>query len=146
MNNIFYYSEKCQYCKEAYNIIKMIGLEKFLFKDIDKEDIPDIVDRVPTILRSENNNIVVYYENKLFEYLNEMMNIEPFMINEMGGLSDKYSYMDNSGINLDHAYQFIDKESKIITPTETDTNKIINYDKFVTERDNDILIQNTDAK
>jgi len=144
MNNIFFYSEKCQYCKEAYDLIKTIGLDKFIFKDIDKEDVPDIVDRVPTVLRSENNKIMVYCEENLFKYLNEMLNIEPFMINEMGGISDKYSYMDNSGVNLDHAYQFLDKESTIITPTESDTNKIINYDKFIADRDNDIQITNTD--
>lgn len=142
MNRIFYYSEKCSYCKEAFEMINKIGVEKFVFKDIEQEkDIPNIIDRVPTLLTSENNNVDIYYEEKLFKYLDDMLHIEPFMVNEMGsGLSDKYSYVDNSGLNLDHAYQFLDKETKINTPSESDNNKIINYDKFVSERDNDLKI------
>lgn len=142
MNRIFYYSEECSYCKEAFEMINKIGVEKFVFKDIEQEkDIPNIIDRVPTLLTSENNNVDIYYEEKLFKYLDDMLHIEPFMVNEMGsGLSDKYSYVDNSGLNLDHVYQFLDKETKINTPSESDNNKIINYDKFVSERDNDLKI------
>jgi hypothetical protein len=75
-----------------------------------------------------------------------MLNIEPFMIKEMKGLSDTYSYMDNSGINLNHMFQFLDKDNKIITPSESDNNKIINYDSFIAERDNDLkIINNNDV-
>jgi hypothetical protein len=138
MNNVFFYSEKCNYSKDAYELIKKVGVEKFMFKDVEKiEDLPKIIDRVPSILTKDMR---VYVEEELFVYLNDMLNIEPFMINEMGGLSDKYSYMDNSGVNLDHTYQFLDKNNKIITPSESDNNKIINYDSFIAQRDNDLKI------
>lgn len=144
MNNVFFFSEKCNYSKDAYTLIKKVGLQKFLFKDVDKiDDLPDIIDRVPCILTKE---MKVYVDDELFVYLNNMLNIEPFMIKEMKGLSDTYSYMDNSGINLNHMFQFLDKDNKIITPSESDNNKIINYDSFIAERDNDLkIINNNDV-
>ena len=145
MNSVFFYSEKCMHCKEAYDLIKKVGIDKFLFKDVEKEDnLPEIIDRVPTLLtHDENKNIIVYVEDNLVKYLLELMNVEPFMVNEMGGtLSDTYSYMDNSGVNLDHSFQFLNKDYKINTPTESENNKIINYDKYVAERDTDLKLIN----
>ena len=83
-------------------------------------------------------------EDNLVKYLLELMNVEPFMVNEMGSsLSDKYSYMDNSGVKLDHSFQFLNKDyKKINTPSESENNKIINYDKYVAERDNDLKLIN----
>jgi glutaredoxin len=136
---VFFYSEKCVHCKEAYELIKKIGIDKFIFKDVEKEDelLPSI-DRVPSIL---TNEMKVYADDDLFRFLMEMENIEPFMVNEMGStLSDSYSYVDNSGVKLDHSFQFLDKDAKIITPSESDNNKILNYDKFIAERDNDLKI------
>ena len=61
------------------------------------------------------------------------------MINEIGNtLSDKYSYMDDSGVTMNHVYQFLDKDSEIITPTEEDSKKIINYEQIIKERDQDL--------
>tara|TARA_Y100000389_G_scaffold199242_1_gene237254 strand:- start:1016 stop:1459 length:444 start_codon:yes stop_codon:yes gene_type:complete len=145
MTSVFFYSEKCIYCKEVYEIIKKIGIDKFLFKDVEKEsNLPEVIDRVPTLLtQDDNKNIVIYVEDNLVKYLLELMNIEPFMANEMGNLiSDKYSYMDNSGVKLDHSFQFLDKDYKINTPSESENNKIINYDKYVSERDNDLKLIN----
>ncbi len=145
MTTVFFYSEKCMYCKEAYELIKKIGIDKFLFKDIEKEDnLPDVIDRVPTLLtQDENKNITIYVEDNLVKYLIELMNIEPFMVNEMGcSLSDKYSYMDNSGVKLDHSFQFLNQDYKINTPSESENNKIINYDRYVAERDNDLKLIN----
>ena len=145
MTSVFFYSEKCMYCKEAYELIKKIGIDKFLFKDVEKEDnLPDVIDRVPTLLtQDENKNITIYVEDNLVKYLLELMNVEPFMVNEMGSsLSDSYSYMDNSGVKLDHSFQFLNKDYKINTPTESENNKIINYDKYVSERDNDLKLIN----
>jgi len=133
------------YCKEAYELIKKIGIDKFLFKDVEKEEnLPDVIDRVPALLtQDENKNITIYVEDELVKYLLELMNVEPFMVNEMGSsLSDKYSYMDNSGVKLDHSFQFLNMDYKINTPSESENNKIINYDKYVAERDNDLKIIN----
>lgn len=145
MTSVFFYSEKCMYCKEAYELIKKIGIDKFLFKDVEKEEnLPDVIDRVPTLLtQDENKNITIYVEDNLVKYLLELMNVEPFMVNEMGSsLSDTYSYMDNSGVKLDHSFQFLNKDYKINTPSESENNKIINYDKYVAERDNDLKLIN----
>lgn len=144
MNNVFFYSEKCNHSKDAYELIKKVGVDKFMFKDVEKiDDLPNIIDRVPSVLTKD---MKVYVEDEMFAYLNELMNIEPFMINEMGGLSDTYSYMDNSGVKLDHNYQFLDKNNKIITQSESDNNKIINYDSFIAQRDNDLkIIQNKEV-
>nr|QOI90446.1 hypothetical protein HWQ62_00310 [Pyramimonas orientalis virus] len=139
MSIVFFYSEQCNHCKDAYDLIKKVGVDKFIFKDVEKESsLPDGIDRVPSILTKEMN---VHTEDNLFRYLLELMNIEPFMVNEMGKtLSDTYSYIDDSGVKLDHSFQFLDKDVKINTPSESDNNKIINYDKFIAERDNDLKI------
>ena len=44
MTSVFFYSEKCMYCKEAYELIKKIGIDKFLFKDVEKENLPDVIE------------------------------------------------------------------------------------------------------
>jgi hypoxanthine phosphoribosyltransferase len=46
--------------------------------------------------------------------------------------------MDDSGVTMNHVYQFLDKESEIITPTEEDSKKIINYEQIIKERDQDL--------
>ena len=59
------------------------------------------------------------------------------MVNEMGKVSDQYSYIEENGV-LEHNFQFVNKESKIITPNEDEVKKIINYEKILEERDNDL--------
>ena len=64
------------------------------------------------------------------------------MLNEMQGLSDYYSFMgEDEDKKLDHVYSFIDKEDQLITQTsanEDDSNRIVNYDKYVQSRADDI--------
>lgn len=135
---IFFYSEKCTFCKEAYMMINKIGRDNFELKNIENEvQLPEQLDRVPCII--VDNKIL--FEENLFEYLKSKMDIVPFMVNEMGSkFSDKYSYMDNSGTNLDHNYLFLNKDFKINTPSESDTQRIVDYDKFLTQRDNDLKL------
>ena len=135
---IFFYSEKCMFCKEAYMMINKIGKDDFEFRNIENVvQLPEQLDRVPCIL-VENK---LLFEDSLFEYLKSKIHIAPFMINEMGStLSDKYSNMDDSGTNLDHNYLFLNKEFKINTPSESDTQRIVDYDKFLAQRDNDLKL------
>ena len=135
---IFFFSEKCMFCKEAYMMINKIGREKFEFKNIEHEyNLPQQLDRVPCI--AVDNKLL--FEDSLFEYLKSKTDIAPFMVNEMGSkFSDKYSYMDDSGTNLDHNYLFLNKEFKINTPSESDTQRIVDYDKFLAQRDNDLKL------
>ena len=61
------------------------------------------------------------------------------MINEMIGLSDRYSFMEDK--QLDHGYVFLDRGDQLITNNENvsdETSKIINYDLYMEERDKDI--------
>ena len=139
MKSVFFYSEKCVYCKEAYDLIQKIGVDKFVFVNVENESqIPDIIDRVPMIMTQDK---MILKDQELFNHLLKQSNIEPFMVHEMGGsLSDRYSYVDNSSMELDHSYSYIDKEYKINTPSESDSKKIINYDQFIAERDNDLKL------
>lgn len=141
--DIFYFSEKCMYCKKAFELIKKDGNDKYFFVNVEhEENVPNTIDRVPTIVSSENRKI--YMDDELFFYLMRKINIEPFMVHEMGGtISDRYSYIDNSGVTLDHAYQFLDKDNRINTPSESDTKKILSYDQYVAQRDNDLKIINS---
>jgi hypothetical protein len=69
-----------------------------------------------------------------------MQDVDPFMINEMGKMSDKYSYMDNTNQVIDHNYKFLNREERIITPNEEDNKKIVNYDDYLAQRDNDLKV------
>jgi|TARA_Y100000389_G_scaffold3023_3_gene2949 hypothetical protein len=136
--DIYFYSEYCKYCEEA---TKYINERNFVKVNIDMNDVPEFIDRVPAILTS---NKKVLYEDVLFEYLmnlkkkNEELNTEPFMVHEMKGLSDRYSYMDDTNTFLNHSFDFLDSPTKIITPTESDVKKIMNYDEILAQRDNDL--------
>ena len=56
----------------------------------------------------------------------------------MNGLSDRYSYMDETNTVLNHRFDFLNSPTKIITPAETDASKIINYEEVLAKRDNDL--------
>lgn len=136
---LFFYSTKCMYSKDAYSLIMKIGKENFEFVNVEmNNDIPHQVDRVPCIQKGGH----FMFEDELFEYLKMRIDITPFMINEMGSkISDKYSYMDESGVNLDHNFLFLNKDFRIITPTtDSDNNRIIDYEKFLAQRDNDLKL------
>lgn len=140
---IFFFSEKCIHCKEAFSLIEKIGKDKFVFRcvDVPSIPIPPQVDRVPCLATSDRK---LYMEDTLFNYLKSRLqsDIQPFMIKEMGSsMSDNYSYMDESGANLDHSFQFLNQDFKINTaPNEEDNRRIVNYEQFVAERDNDLKL------
>ncbi len=100
--------------------------------------IPDFIDRVPLLLIQNERKII--HDEELFDFVkSNEKTIEPFMINEMIGLSDRYSFMENK--QLDHGYVFLDRGEQLITNNENvseETSKIINYDLYMEERDKDI--------
>ena len=135
--DIFFFSQKCMFCKEAYDLIQKIGVKHFVFVNVDVDDnIPKFIDRVPSILSSEKK---VFVDTGLFSYLSSKLSIDPFMINEMAKSSDTYSYIDDSQ-QLNHSYEFINNPSKIITPTENDVKKILSYEDIMQNRDNDLKV------
>ena len=100
--------------------------------------IPKFIDRVPMLLIDDNK---VIHDEELFTYIKQNeKSVEPFMINEMQGLSDTYSFMDDT--ELDHVFSFLDKHNSLITNTggskQEENNKIINYDKYIEDRDSEI--------
>lgn len=136
--DIYFYSEYCTHCKDAS---KFIHDDKFVKVNIDTNEVPEFIDRVPALLTSEKK---ILFEDELFEYLqknqikNKVLDAEPFMIHEMKGISDRYSYMDETNTQLSHNFDFLDSPTKIITPTETDAKKILNYEEILAKRDNDL--------
>tara|TARA_B110000037_G_scaffold171240_1_gene194337 strand:- start:2311 stop:2724 length:414 start_codon:yes stop_codon:yes gene_type:complete len=100
--------------------------------------IPDFIDRVPLLLIQNERKII--HDEELFDFIkSNEKTIEPFMINEMIGLSDRYSFMEDK--QLDHGYVFLDRGDQLITNNENvsdETSKIINYDLYMEERDKDI--------
>ena len=141
--DIYFYSEGCDWCRKANTMIEQIGPKKFLFVNAIKpvRPLPPFVDRVPMILTHDKRVVV---DDELFQYLSQKLDIAPFMIKEMSGLSDSYSYISsdapNGGIGVEHSYDFLSASpSMIITPTrDEDCERITNYEKFVSERDNDL--------
>ena len=136
--DIYFYSDYCTHCKDAS---KFVGDEKFVQVNIDTNKVPEFIDRVPAILTSEKK---ILYEEELFEYLErlqktkEAIDAEPFMIHEMKGISDRYSYMDETNAQLSHTFDFLNAPTKIITPTETDAKQILNYEEILAKIDNDL--------
>jgi hypothetical protein len=140
--DIFFYSKRCTHSLHAIETINKVGKDRFILIDVESEqDIPEFIDRVPAILTSGKKTL---FEDELINYLKSSTHVkdgkeaEPFMVNEMSGLSDKYSYMDDSVTVMDLGFEFLDNPSKIITPNEEDNNKIINYEEALNKRDNDL--------
>ena len=141
MSHVLFISRKCNHCDELLTMIKGLGDLKIEVSVVDvhaMSSIPKFIDRVPLLLIDDEK---IIHDEELFTFIktNEKT-IEPFMINEMQGLSDTYSFMDDT--ELDHVYSFLDKHNNLITETggnkEDENNKILNYDKYIESRDTEI--------
>jgi hypothetical protein len=143
MKQIFFYSQKCDYCKEAYELLEKIGLNNFILICIEKENkIPPFIDRVPTLMlppQTENTKPQILFESDLFTFLYNKLNIPPFMKNEMGdSISDNYSYI-NGDVELDHNFSFLNKNDEtMITNPEEKSNNSISFDKLLESRTKDL--------
>lgn len=136
--DVFYYSDRCEWSRKALNMINGVDKERFLFANIDntKMPIPTGVDRVPCIV---TKSMAVLSEDNLERYLDQLSCIEPFVSQEMSGLSDSYSYI-NMNTDLEHAYQYISKPLNMIrTPSDdNDRSKTINMESYMEKRDRDL--------
>ena len=139
---IVFISHRCPHSAEIVKLITETDLQiKINIVDIKSLDkIPSFVDRVPLLFTQDEK---VYHDEDLFKFIQaQQKTIEPFMLNEMQGLSDYYSFMgEDEDKKLDHVYSFIDREEELITQTsanEDDSNRIVNYDKYVQSRADDI--------
>lgn len=139
---IVFVSEKCPHSQELVKYIQ--GKEfnlRFNFVDLSSlEEIPSFVDRVPLIFTEDEK---IYHDEALFEFVQGAEKIvEPFMMNEMQGLSDYYSFTgEEENKQLDHVYSFLDKEEPLITKIEStgsETDRIVNYDSYIEKRADDI--------
>lgn len=139
---IVFISHRCPHSAEIVKLIQETDLQiKINIVDIKSLDkLPSFVDRVPLLFTQDEK---VYHDEDLFKFIqSQEKTVEPFMLNEMQGLSDYYSFMgEDEDKKLDHVYSFIDKEEELITQTSTnedESNRIVNYDKYVQSRADDI--------
>ena len=139
---IVFVSHKCPFSEEVVKLIKETELKvKINIVDIQSLDkIPSFVDRVPLLFTQDEK---VYHDEALFDYIqSQEVVVEPFMLNEMQGLSDYYSFMgEDEDKKLDHVYSYLDKEEQLITSTtvnEGDSDRIVNYDQYIESRADDI--------
>ena len=139
--HVLFISRKCSYCDDLLTMMKGMEDLKIEVSVVDVHEmssIPKFVDRVPMLLVDDNK---VIHDEELFTFIKQNeKSVEPFMINEMQGLSDTYSFMDDT--ELDHVFSFLDKHNSLITNTggskQEENNKIINYDKYIEDRDTEI--------
>jgi hypothetical protein len=142
MSYILFISNKCEYCIELLKMMNNMEKTKVEIQVVNIKymggKIPAFIDRVPLLLNQNEGKIL--HDEELFEFVkSNEKTIEPFMINEMNGLSDRYSFMEDK--QLDHGYVFLDRGEQLITNNENvseETNKIINYDSYIEQRDKDI--------
>lgn len=140
--SILFYSKECAHSmnliKDMNNMDLSIEVQLVDINEIDT--IPSFLDRVPTLFLKEESKIL--HDEELFDYISKHeKNVEPFMIKEMKGLSDSYSFMEDE-IQLDHGYVFLDRGEPQITTNKSldkgNNNKIVEYDQFLENRDKDI--------
>lgn len=142
MSYILFISNKCEHCRELLTMIKNMENTKVEIQVMDIKNIsgklPDFIDRVPLMLIENEGKII--HDEELFEFVkSNEKTVEPFMINEMNGLSDRYSFMEDK--QLDHGYVFLDRGEPLITNNENvseEQHKILNYDSYMEQRDADI--------
>lgn len=142
MSCILFISNKCEHCRELITMINNMENMKVEIQVVDIKNmngkLPDFIDRVPLMLLQDEGK--VFHDEELFEFVkSNEKTIEPFMINEMNGLSDRYSFMEDK--QLDHGYVFLDRSEQLITNNENvseEASKIINYDSYMEQRDADI--------
>jgi len=142
MSCILFISNKCSHCIELLKMMNNMENMKVEIQVVNIKNmsgkIPDFIDRVPLLLIQNERKII--HDEELFDFIkSNEKTIEPFMINEMIGLSDRYSFMEDK--QLDHGYVFLDRGDQLITNNENvsdETSKIINYDLYMEERDKDI--------
>lgn len=140
--DILFTSARCKWCAEALDIARRIGAGGFLVVDVDQPNVvtPPFLDRVPMLLTASSR---VYADDELFRLLRSRVPVDPFMVNEMHGLSDAYSYLGDEGggdaVGIRHAYNFLGgQEEPLVSAQDSSHDRIVNYEKFVQERDNDL--------
>jgi len=146
MSCVLFISRRCAFCAEIVETIKAmkeltVKLEVIDIKSM--KPLPDFIDRVPILLIEEEKKLL--HDEELFEYVKGLEKVvEPFMVNEMKGISDTYSFMEEKK-ELDHVFSFLENGEPLITneanggsSSEEDNKKIVNYDNFIAGRDQDI--------
>lgn len=157
---VVYYSTKCNHSRDLMKFIVEKNLNKHFtavcIDDKRRDDIPVIIDRVPTIIH--NNKVIV--DEQLFEYVESMINDQDVdAFDDLGRgcgrsmTNSIYSFVDDtaqesmptggsSGLFLDLTRG--DLNTHIYTPEEQDmgdSKKIkINLEELLSRRENDIKL------
>ena len=151
---ILFCSNKCRYSNEILqNINKdanLVSTIKIANIDNNKIKIPPYITNVPSLLIVNNNKKNILVGDEIINWVNKNRtnnSIVEFDKMEMGGFSDKYSYLEGT-TNIGHNFVSINNSQNIITVTESssttnDKKNILSqdYERLMAARKNDIGIK-----
>lgn len=147
-----FYSEYCEYCIEVLEIIKKFKLDYIKLVCVDREEkLPQVVDRVPLVITSQNKIIV---DDEVISYLTELHRKSLDSISALvDDQSSSFSFIDEDEEKkevVNRGFNFIgdsssdncenNKDIKSMTNIETQKKGKIDQseiDKYTKERDND---------
>lgn len=155
-----FYSEYCDYCIEVLEIIKKFNLDYIHLVCVDREvKLPQVVDRVPLVLTSQNKIIV---DDEVISYLTQLHSKSLDSISALvDDQSSSFSFIDedeekkevvNRGFNFigdatNDSYEN-SKDLGSMTNIETQNKGKIDQkaiDKYTKERENDYIQMKTMA-
>jgi len=147
-----FYSEYCEYCIEVLEIIKKFKLDYIKLVCVDREEkLPQVVDRVPLVITSQNKIIV---DDEVISYLTELHRKSLDSISALvDDQSSSFSFIDEDEEKkevVNRGFNFIgdsssdncenNKDLESMTNIETQKKGKIDQseiDKYTKERDND---------
>lgn len=146
-----FYSEYCEYCIDVLEIIKKFNITHLNIICVDNETkLPQVVDRVPLIITSQNKIIV---DDDVISYLTQIYNASLDSISALvDDQSSSFSFIDEDDEKkeeVNRGFNFISNESLAVTDN-VDIKSLTNIetqgkgkldqrmiDNFTRERDND---------
>jgi len=147
-----FYSEYCEYCIEVLEIIKKFKLDYIKLVCVDREEkLPQVVDRVPLVITSQNKIIV---DDEVISYLTELHRKSLDSISALvDDQSSSFSFIDEDEEKkevVNRGFNFIgdsssdncenNKDLESMTNIETQKKGKIDQseiDRYTKERDND---------
>lgn len=151
---MFFYSNYCDHCKEAIQVIHKKNLRgdfAFVSVDTQKYTLPSCVTHVPTIITRQKDVLtdgqVIQYIDKLFT-MQQTPEISPYSLGSHSGISSSYTWLtengyDNEGnlslqnenLGTTKGYVMIGAEPHIFAPKEAETSsKSSKFDDSMYER------------
>lgn len=147
---ILFYSSKCAYCKKVMSRISSNNLRSiFLQIPVDsKYNIPNFIDRVPTIYLPSSNEILI--DENVSKFVDKMISDNGTetlltMSDVTKGITNSFSFIDESneiGSSMFNAISDIDEHAPLMNQVNDDNDKgkfdESQYDAYISNRDNDV--------